>query len=826
LATQSPPEAFPDADINEPSAGLTPTMRREIASASAPVVSRHPDAGATLESILCTDELHRRPSRAPDYEAENRALVALAGALSDSPQTVLQTLADTILEMFQCGSAGMSLLMEDGSRFYWPAIAGVWKAHVGGGTPREFGPCGDTLDRNIPLLFTHFERRYPYLRVVTPTVEECLLVPFYVAGKAVGTIWAMAHDHSRKFDAEDRRQLVSLARFASVAYQASSVLTSDTADMVERMHSKRVMLRKNETFLAGQRDAFELAMSGAPILAVLDRIAQVARELFDADGGARAAIFTVDPDGKRLRFAVAAGMAEAYTRAVDGMVISLHNPSCGSVAYTGETVIVSDVATDPRWAPYLHLANANDIQACWSFPISAIGGKVLGTLAVYHRAPREPEPRHLETIGLLAQTAGAILERHKVLEHLRDSEERYRTLFDSMDEGFCIVEMIYDERGCPIDYVCLEANPSFVKQTGIEGLVGRRISDISPNIDPEVLKIYGEVIRTGEPVRFVNESKALDRWFDINAFQVGGRDSLRVAVVFNNVSERVRAAEALRQSEARFRALFNEVPVGIYSCDRDGMIDEANPLAIQLWGRAPTRGDPKDRFCASHMAYLPDGTYMSHEQTPMVAVLNGNLPAVRDAEVVLERPDGSRVTIIANIVPLKNDSGEITGVMNCFYDVTERKRAGNALRESEERYRNLFDSIDEGFCVIEMIFDEADRPVDYRFLEVNPAFEVQSGLQDATGKRIRELVPDIEAQWFEIYGNVVRTGKPVRLTNEVKSMNRWLDVYGCRVGGPDSRKVAVVFNDVTERKQAEKKYRGLLESAPDAMVITDDGGSR
>jgi signal transduction histidine kinase/ActR/RegA family two-component response regulator len=177
------------------------------------------DVPAALESILCTAELNRRPSRPPDYETENRALAALGQALADSPRTILQTLANTIVEVFQSDSGGISLLTKDGKRFYWPAIAGVWKPHIGGGTPRDFGPCGDVLDRNSPLLFRHFERRYTYFLPVTPPVEECLLVPFYVEGKAVGTIWAIAHDDCRKFDAEDMRQLVSLGRFASAAYQ-------------------------------------------------------------------------------------------------------------------------------------------------------------------------------------------------------------------------------------------------------------------------------------------------------------------------------------------------------------------------------------------------------------------------------------------------------------------------------------------------------------------------------------------------------------------------------------------------------------------------------
>jgi len=192
-----------------------------------PLETSIPPSGASLESILCTEELYRRPSRPPDYEKENSALVALVSALADSPSTIFQTLAETILDITQCDSAGLSLLTRDGKkpdvcgkRFYWPAIAGMWNPHVGGGTPRNFGPCGDVLDQNRTLLFRHFERRYPYLMPVIPAAEECLLVPFYVAGHAVGTIWAIMHSDRRKFDAEDDRVMAALGKFASSAYQA------------------------------------------------------------------------------------------------------------------------------------------------------------------------------------------------------------------------------------------------------------------------------------------------------------------------------------------------------------------------------------------------------------------------------------------------------------------------------------------------------------------------------------------------------------------------------------------------------------------------------
>jgi PAS domain S-box-containing protein len=209
-------------------------------------------APASLESILCTDELDRRPTRPANYESENRALVELAMALADSPRSILQRLAETILDVLRSESAGISLLTKDEKRFYWPAIAGMWKPHIGGGTPRDFGPCGDVLDRNIPLMFRHFELRYNYFLPVTPPIEECLLVPFYVQGKAVGTVWAITHNDRRKFDAEDMRQLISLGRFASSAYQV--------IESLDLMEKHAATLRENECRFREMIDALPAAI--------------------------------------------------------------------------------------------------------------------------------------------------------------------------------------------------------------------------------------------------------------------------------------------------------------------------------------------------------------------------------------------------------------------------------------------------------------------------------------------------------------------------------------------------------------------------------------
>ena len=158
-------------------------------------------------------------------------------------------MAETILDVTQCDSSGLSLLTPDGGkRFYWPAIAGIWAPHVGGGTPRNFGPSGDVLDRNCTILFRHFERRYPYLLSVMPAAEECLLVPFYLDGKAVGTIWGIMHSDRRQFDSEDERIMNSLGQFASIAYRTAASV-DDLKVQIAAREKAQAELRERATGL-------------------------------------------------------------------------------------------------------------------------------------------------------------------------------------------------------------------------------------------------------------------------------------------------------------------------------------------------------------------------------------------------------------------------------------------------------------------------------------------------------------------------------------------------------------------------------------------------
>jgi len=182
-------------------------------------------------------------------------------------------------------------------------------------------------------------------------------------------------------------------------------------------------------------------------------------------------------------------------------------------------------------------------------------------------------------------------------------------------------------------------------------------------------------------------------------------------------------------------------------------------------------------------------------------------------------PHGT-VYFYSRLVPELRD-GAIETVLGIARDITELKQTqaealhlrDELMQHATDQYHALFYTMDQGFCVLEVLFDEASQQaVDFRYLELNPVFARQSGMPaDALGKTVRDFLPDLEPFWFDTYGGVARTGNTVRVEHYVPQLGRWFDVHAFRVGAPEANRVAVLFNDITKRKQREANLAFLAD---------------
>lgn len=170
------------------------------------------------------------------------------------------------------------------------------------------------------------------------------------------------------------------------------------------------------------------------------------------------------------------------------------------------------------------------------------------------------------------------------------------------------------------------------------------------------------------------------------------------------------------------------------------------------------------------------------------------------------KADGSRFYAIGIVTALRDEQGELLGFAKVLRDAADRRalqEAQAAQADIDRRYRTLFNATDEGFSIIELLFDAQNTPLDYRFLEVNPQFERHTGIRDAAGKTARELMPNLEAHWFAIFGEVALTGEPRRFEEQAQGVGGgWFEVYAFRVD-EENHKVGILFKDVSNRKQIE-----------------------
>jgi PAS domain S-box-containing protein len=284
----------------------------------------------------------------------------------------------------------------------------------------------------------------------------------------------------------------------------------------------------------------------------------------------------------------------------------------------------------------------------------------------------------------------------------------------------------------------------------------------------------------------------------------------------------------LRNGELRYRTLFDLVPVAVYSTDGEGVIQEFNRRAVELWGRTP---DPKgEKFCGSFKIFHPDGTLMPHDECPMARVLRGEELTASECELIVEQAGGTRKYVTVGPRVLKNERGEIVGAINCFYDITDRKETEEALRRSEDRLRTLADAVPQLIWT-----NEARGKADY----FNQRWYEYSGLsfEESVGVGWQAMVhpsdaPTSIARWKR----ALAAGKVFESEYRLRSKGgeyRWFIGRNVPLHDGDGRVTSWfgTATDVHDLKQAEQalwasqeRFRLLVEGARDyAMFLLNPG---
>jgi len=450
----------------------------------------------------------------------------------------------------------------------------------------------------------------------------------------------------------------------------------------------------------------------------------------------------------------------------------------------------------------------------------------------YHVFPAEPERRR---IGILIED---IHDRVGLEETLRESEARYRSIIASMADGFYLCEAIFDADGSCVDLLYHDENDAAIQMTG-QSFKGKRLSELGA-YEPYWYKIFGDTAKTGTPHREEMYAAPDKIWYEFQTFKPPTAKENQLAVVFHNVNDR----RALRESEER-QAFLLELTDTLRPLADPAMIQhEAMRLLGQKLGVSRAQyyiADETGEYLSSSGGYTDgvpaavgdfrliefgqyayDGFHAGQTQVVCDARSDPRISeeVLRSYETVdflayIGVPFVQRGRLLGTIAVHQTGPRQWTDAERLLVEETaqragvavEQARAEAALRESETKFRAVFETMNEACCLFDLIYDDDGRPVDWIILEANPGYEKQSGLKNVVGRLASEFMPGTEPYWIEMFGRVAETGEGEHIEKWHEPTGRWIHSSTARVGGPGSKRLASVFFDITERKRAERALR-------------------
>ncbi len=549
-------------------------------------------------------------------------------------------------------------------------------------------------------------------------------------------------------------------------------------------------------------------------------LSEACRLVGEALGTQHVRLLEIEGDAQSALLRAAVGWA---AEAVGRLRLDLRQGSAGAAwVQPGQPLIFRDIRQETRFEIPAVLKHAGVISMA-SVPILLPGARLYGLLQVDSDTPRDFSVGQAEFLRAYVTTLGPVIDRLHKTRSLRSAEERYRLIVENARDYAIFVT---DTVGNITDW--LPGAEAVFGWTAAEA-IGQPASLVFTSED-RANKVDLQEIETARAQSFAPDQRWHLRKDGRLVFIDGSVRPLRgehgevqgFLKIGQDVTERRRTEEALREREERLRALVNATSNMIYQVSADW--SEMRRLEGRgfLSDTTQPRRDWLDK-------YVPPEDHAMVRAAFEQAIRTRN---IYELEHRVLRTDGSVAWTHSRAVPVLDAQGNIREWFGAASDVTARHNAEEALRESEARFRTLFQAMDEGYLLAEVLFDQAGTAVDICFLEANPAAIRMLGT-DPRGRRQREIEPGFDQSWYDMWGRVACSGEAERHKRHTSPTGRWYESYLFKPVPEDieSRRVAVIFRDITEQvlaevelRESEKRFRLMADSAPVLIWMSDMDG--
>ncbi|MBO1113756.1 GAF domain-containing protein [Bordetella petrii] len=310
--------------------------------------------------------------------------------------------------------------------------------------------------------------------------------------------------------------------------------------------------------LEDERVMLQRIAEGMPLAEVMEQVLHTVEQQSSVD--LSASIMLADSDCTRLRHLAAPRLPPEFVAAIDDVPVGPQTASWGAAACLGTPVYVGDIATHPNWRPWRDLALRHGLRACWATPIKGADGSLLGVFSNYYRVEHLPAPSDIDAMALVTRTAALAIERYRTQQALRESDQRWRGMFQRMQEGFFLSEAMRDDEGRITDFRFLEVNPAFEQQSGLQAgdTLGHSLREMIPGVPDLIMQTFINVVETGESAQFEQAAphQGREAWYEAHVHKEGPN---RITVLVLDISARKAAESGLWAEQHRKNFLLSLV---------------------------------------------------------------------------------------------------------------------------------------------------------------------------------------------------------------------------------------------------------------------------